>query len=180
MGFDIHQPIFNRNGELDEKKADRYLNQIVKQYESTPEVRALIAEGEYGDSAGTFIEFGIRYLGLTPPEMTSDDLLEILFGLFPRKLSTPPEAAPYIMRELQALWIFLEREYGLTNAEECLKELEGKTVTRDLERELSMMVTWAVKWAPFLRTRRSVPSHFPVLRASSRMAEARPDFTSAG
>jgi len=42
-------------------------------------------------------------------------LREILFDLFPRKVSTSADEADEIIRELQAFWTFLQREYHLAN-----------------------------------------------------------------
>src|SRR2546426_8956627 len=69
-------------------------------------------------------------------EMTPDNLREILFDIFPRKVSAEPDEAPNMVRELQEFWKFLQREYQLENAAACLKVLDGRAV-RTLKEEMS-------------------------------------------
>ena len=61
-------------------------------------------------------------------EMTLDNLREILFDIFPRKVSAEPDEAPNMVRELQEFWKFLQREYQLENAPACLKVLDDRAV----------------------------------------------------
>jgi hypothetical protein len=68
--------------------------------------------------------------------MSSGNLSEILFDLFPSKVSADAGEAPEIIRELQAFWKFLQREFHLENAAGCLKLLDDKA-TRRLEKEMS-------------------------------------------
>jgi hypothetical protein len=81
------------------------------------------------------IDFGINYLSVTPPQMSPDDMRAILFDLFPRKVSASADEAPDIIRELQAFWQFLQREFHLENAAACLKALDEKTA-RKLKKEM--------------------------------------------
>jgi hypothetical protein len=80
--------------------------------------------------ADTLVEFGLTYLGVTPPQMTPRDLNEILFELFPRKVSTPNFDAAETMRQLQAFWNYLKREFTLQNADACLKVLDEKATNK--------------------------------------------------
>ena len=147
MAFDIHQSIFGRYGEPDEKKARKYQDELVKLFVESPEGKALEAKGiEAGGWADITIDFGINYLGITPAKMTPDKLREILFELFPRKLSTLPEAAPEIIEELQAFWLFLQREFGLGNAAAILKVLDNKA-------------------APILEEELGNPAHFGIAKS---------------
>jgi len=41
MAFDIHQKVFDRNGELDEKKARQYQDQLLQLFDESPEAQAL-------------------------------------------------------------------------------------------------------------------------------------------
>jgi len=43
-------------------------------------------------------------------------LRELLFDIFPRKVSADAEEAPQAIRELQAFWQFAQREFQLENA----------------------------------------------------------------
>jgi hypothetical protein len=82
------------------------------------------------------LDFAFDYLGVTPPEMSVRDLREILFELFPRKVSVEPEAAGDIVEELRAFWRFVERQYGLPQSRRLLDDLDTAAEQR-LRRELS-------------------------------------------
>ena len=66
-------------------------------------------------------------------EMTPDNLREILFDIFPRKVSAEPDEAPNIVRELQEFWKFLQRELvvgSLVVVVECVAQDVDGTSTR--------------------------------------------------
>ncbi|MFL5694087.1 MAG: hypothetical protein ACJ795_20030, partial [Ktedonobacteraceae bacterium] len=111
MTFNIHQRVFDRNGMLLEKKARQYQDQLVQLFEQSPEGQALWNEGIEPAWANMLIDFGLNYLSVTPPQMSPDDMRAILFDLFPRKVSASADEAPEIIRELQAFWQFLQREF---------------------------------------------------------------------
>src|SRR5947209_5676340 len=136
MTFDIHQKVFSRDGELNEKKAREYQDQLLQLFEQSPEFQALLDEGIEPGWASMMIDFGINYLAVTPAQMTADSLREILFDIFPRKVSGDADEAPNVIRELQAFWQFMQREFHLQNAADCLKVLDDKAV-RQLKREMS-------------------------------------------
>ncbi len=136
MAFDIHQKIVNRYGELDEKKAMQYRDQLFNLFVESPEGQALIDEGNGPSWADMMMDYGINYLAVTPPQMTPGDLSEVLFDLIPQKVSAEADEAPNIIHELQAFWKFLQREFQLENAAACLKILDDKAVRR-LQKEMS-------------------------------------------
>ena len=136
MAFDIYQKIVNEDGEPVEKKAGAYRQQLFELFVESPEGQALIDEGIQPGWADMMMDYGINYLGVTPPKMSSGNLSEILFDLFPSKVSADAGEAPEIIRELQAFWKFLQREFHLENAAGCLKLLDDKAARR-LEKEMS-------------------------------------------
>ena len=136
MAFNIQQQVFDRDGMLLEKKASLYQEQLVQLFEQSPEGQALWNEGLEPGWASMMLEFGMHYLSVTPPQMSPDDLRAILFDLFPRKVSASADKAPDIIRELQAFWQFLQREFHLENAAACLAVLDEKTA-RKLKKEMS-------------------------------------------
>ena len=69
--------------------------------------------------------------------------LTILFELFPRKVSASGDEAPEIIRELQAFWQFLQREYRLENAAACLSVLDDRAA-RELQRKMSDPATFGI------------------------------------
>ena len=79
--------------------------------------------------------YGFIYEGYTIPQMTDEDVAEIVTGLFPRKISlVSPEDADYAIPEMIAFWQFLKREYALPNANEILSFL------RQIEPEFRKMM----------------------------------------
>lgn len=136
MAFDIYQQVFDRDGLPLEKKAEAYLDQLMELFVQSPEAQQLWSEGMEPGWASMMMDFGIHYLSVTPPHMSSDDLREILFDLVPRKVSTSADDAEEIVRELRAFWSFLQREFHLENATACLKVLDERAA-RDLKKKLS-------------------------------------------
>ena len=65
-----------------------------------------------------------NYIGGHPVDMTTRDLKEILFSLFPRKVSTEPDSAPEIVAELRAFWQFVHRQYQLSSAADMIALLD--------------------------------------------------------
>jgi hypothetical protein len=86
MAFDIYQKIVNEDGEPIEKKAGAYRQQLFELFVESPEGQALIDEGIQPGWADMMMDYGINYLGVTPPKMSSGNLSEILFDLFPSKV----------------------------------------------------------------------------------------------
>jgi hypothetical protein len=136
MAFDIQQDIFDKNGELIEDAVEEYQDQLVELFQKSPEGQGLINEGLYIKWLYTMMDYSINYLGVTPARMSASDFREILFDIFPAKVTTTPEAAPEIIPELRAFWKFLQREFHLTNATECLKVLDDKAEQK-LRKELA-------------------------------------------
>ncbi len=135
MAFDIHQQVFDRDGVPLEKKAQKYREQLMELFVQSPEGQALRQEDIEPGWADMLLDFSINYLSVTPPQMTAGDLREVLFELFPRKVSTTPDEAEGIVREFRAFWTFMQREFQLANAAECLKTLDEKAARR-LKKEL--------------------------------------------
>ena len=136
MTFDIHQNIFDADSSPLEHVAVEYQNELVDLFEQSPEGQALREEGFHGHWTGIMLDLGQSYLGVTPPKMSAKDIREILFDLIPLKISALAEQAPEIVRELQAFWSFLQREFHLANAATCLAVLNDKTTQR-LKEEIS-------------------------------------------
>jgi hypothetical protein len=135
MTFDIHQNVFTSDGELKET-ATEYREELERLFEESPEGQALRKEGIEPGWSRMMIGFGMDYLGVTPPQISPDALQEILFDLFPRKVSAPAEDAPEIIRELRAFWQFMQREFGLKNAAACLEVLDDDAIT-EMQEEMS-------------------------------------------
>ena len=104
--FDINQELFDE-GELDESKADAYVDDLMEAFEASPEARPLLDSGAQDWLARNLMDFAFNYIGVNAAEMSLNHFNEILFDLFPRKMSTAPENASAIVEELRAFWRFV-------------------------------------------------------------------------
>lgn len=137
MPFDVHQPLFDSHGQLDEDARIAYQSALIEQFHASPEGQAYLEEN---DEPGTWTEVFLTYaatsVGVTPSRMTVADLDEVLLDIFPRQVSTSPDSAREIVTELHAFWRFLSREYTLPQAPEILEFLDDEAVEL-LTQELS-------------------------------------------
>lgn len=136
MTFDIHQRVLNADGMPRERIAGEYQGQLMELFVESPEGQELRDEGLDGGWANMMMDYGMSYLGVTPPQMTPAHLRELLFDIFPRKVSAEADEAPDAIRELQAFWKFVQREFQLKNAAVCLEVLDDKAVGR-FKKEMS-------------------------------------------
>jgi hypothetical protein len=137
MAFDIRQNLFDRDGMPVEKKVGQYLQELIRLFRESPEGQVLEDEGLYpGFWVNSMVDYGIDYLGVSPARLSPDQLRELLFDIFPRKVSADADEAPQAIHELQAFWQFAQREFQLENAAACLKVLDDKAV-RQMKKEMS-------------------------------------------
>jgi hypothetical protein len=135
MAFNIHQQVYDRDGMQLEDKAREYQDQLLELFEQSPEWQEFWNEDRATGWASMLLDYGLNYVGVTPPQMSPDHLREILFDIFPRKVTAPADDAPDVIGELQAFWKFLQREFHLENAAANLAILDEKAVRR-LKREM--------------------------------------------
>ena len=104
-----------------------YQESLLDLFLSTPEGQSLAAEyGDTGFWAAQLLYYGFYYEGITLPRMSLSDVRTIITDLFPRKISlSGPEDAEGAVGELVAFWRFLEREFGLKQANKIIRYLEG-------------------------------------------------------
>ena len=98
--FDIHQAPVNEHGEHDEAKVEAYIEGLVKEYLDSPESKQ--AEEKLGDNgwAGFFLRYYFDYVDHKFAHLSVADFDEVVFRVFPRKVSTPAESAPEIIEAL--------------------------------------------------------------------------------
>src|SRR5207247_9193688 len=102
MTFNIRQKIYDRDGMLLEKVAEQYKEQLSKSFFESPEGQALLDEGIEPGWSDMVVDLGMNYLSVTPATMSPDNLQEILFNLFPRKVSAEADEAPVRSEERRA------------------------------------------------------------------------------
>jgi hypothetical protein len=128
--FDIHQTTCNQHGEQDERKIGAYIEGLIEAFAESPEGKPL-AESDAGIGwAATMMHYGLDYIGETPATMGLRDFNEIVFGLFPQKVSVEPDKAEEIVTEVRAFWQFVQRKYGVPNAAQILASLDASTSNR--------------------------------------------------
>jgi len=138
MSFDIYEEILDEEGlPLDDKVAG-YETALLNLFEESPEGLALPEHAGSSKTfwAGSVVEYGVRYLGLTPPQMTPDDMEELLFDVFPATITLLENESAAAFPELRAFWQFLKREFALDNADAILDLLDAKADAR-FQREMN-------------------------------------------
>jgi hypothetical protein len=148
--FDIHQSIRDQHGEIDEERVENYINGVMNEFVASAEAQPVFDQYGSSDWPVLMMQYAIDYLGVTPHMMSLADFNEIVFDLFPRKVSTEPESAASIVAELRAFWSFLHRQYGLANAVPIAASLTGAAVKR-LERELANPANFGMAKSFFMR-----------------------------
>jgi hypothetical protein len=103
--FDLKTSILDdeEGGELDYERVEFYINSLMAEFSESPEGKAVMEEfdGELGWAA-TFMELAATYFVATPATITPGETNELLFEIFPRKVSVKPEGAYQIVAELRA------------------------------------------------------------------------------
>ena len=135
MSFDLNEAVFDEKGAYLEEKAVRYEHALMEQFAASSEGQAITQRGTELGWARAMIHYAITYPGVTPPRMTTSDLEEVVFDLFPRKVITERGDGAEIIQELRAFWHFVERVYQLPQARQMLACLTPQAARR-LEREL--------------------------------------------
>ena len=126
--FDIHASPLDGDGVPLMEPAHRYVDGLMSTFVSSPEAQPLATTETFPDWAPMLVEFGFNYLGVTPATMQAADVEEIVFELFPAKITCNGDEAPYVVSELIAFFTFLGREYGLPQADTCLDVLSGPAI----------------------------------------------------
>lgn len=119
-------------GELDSKAREALEAALLTRFDESPEAEPL----DVIDASQIVMEFAADYFGETIATLTPAHLREIVFEIIPRKLSTEASEAGPIITELRAFFAFLQREFGLPQADACLAVLGGDATAR-LTRALS-------------------------------------------
>lgn len=129
--FKIDPDLFDEDsGEWDQEKVEKYVDGLMEQFAASPEAKPLLESGVGVGWAATMLEFSLDHLGVPPSRMSLADFNEVLFDLFPRKLSTEAENASAIVDELKAFWRFVHRQFGLDNARRIESSLNAAAAER--------------------------------------------------
>jgi hypothetical protein len=129
--FDLNSSILDTADELDEERIERYTDGLMAEFAESAEAEAF--KQQFDTSLGwaaTYMSFAAWYFCVTPATITPGETAEILFDLFPRKLSVDADAAHEIITELRAFWQFLKRTRSLTKADTILDLLTDEDADR--------------------------------------------------
>ena len=121
--FDVHTSVLDPEygEELDEERLEEYINALMAEFEQSPEAEAFLEE--FDTSLGwpaTYMQYAAQYFSATPATISAGETAEILFEIFPRKVSVKSERAGEIVAELRAFWQYLKRTRSLENADAIL------------------------------------------------------------
>ena len=126
MSFDIHQ-LEDLDFAEDEDALYEYQDELLNLFANSPEGQSRAKEDPgMAFWARVLIDYGFSYTGATIPQMTEDNVEELLTDIFPRKVSlSAPEDADGGIPSLIAFWEYLKREYKLANADDILGYLHS-------------------------------------------------------
>jgi hypothetical protein len=139
IGFDPSRDILaglvelaQEDDEIDQGAREDLESELVRRFAASPEAKEL----KQIHACHFVMDLAASYLGQTIATLQASDLREVLFELFPRKVSIEASRARWIVEEMRALYTFLKREFGLPQADSCLRVLGGDAVGK-LEAALS-------------------------------------------
>ena len=128
--FDIHQNLFDEDGESDEGEVEEYIDGLMNQFADSSEAEPIFKAGLRLGWAGSMMHYAFGHLGVAPTSMALAEFREVVYQIIPRKVSVEADRAEEIVTELRAFWSFLQRSYGLKNAAEILRDLDANAVER--------------------------------------------------
>jgi len=95
--------------------------ELVRRFAASPEAEALPKVA----FCGMVMDAAASYLGATIATLGPTELRELVFEFIPRQVSIEASAARGIIEETRAFYSFLQREFGLAQADACLRVLGG-------------------------------------------------------
>ncbi len=118
--------------EIDDDAREALEDELVRRFAASPEARDL----DEIHACRFVMDLGANYIGHTIATLGAAELREVLFELIPRNISIEASEARGIVEEMGAFYTFLKREFGLKQADSCLRLL-GRNAVKKLEAALS-------------------------------------------
>jgi len=118
--------------EIDPDAREELEDELFRRFSESPEAEA-IADISI---CPILLDYAASYFGVTIATLGPRDLRELLFELFPRKVSVEADEARAMIDEIRAFFAFLKRTSALPTAEACLEVLGGDAAAK-LEAALS-------------------------------------------
>lgn len=135
-------------GDIDPEARIPLEDELGRRFATSPEAEEL-AEVKW---CYFLMEYAATYCQTTIATLEPEDLEEVIFEIFPQKVSVEASAAYSIIKEIRAFYTFLKREFGLDQADECLRVLGG-TAAADLENALADPGNWGMAKSMFMAGR---------------------------
>lgn len=136
MTFDLHHPIFDRDGYFLEDEINAYQEELMEQFATSPEGQVVLM-GNAAHWADMFMDMVLRQLGMQLSYIDTHEMRMILYEVIPAHVVVEIEDAAAIIEELKAFFEFLKREFSLKNADVCLKALHQKNILKRFTQELN-------------------------------------------
>lgn len=113
--FDFRQQL-TKEGEIDEEAASRYAEELAKRFAESPEGAALASRGiEAGHYLYMFLDYALRYIGVSLFEMDASDVRQTL-RVLAEKVTARPEDFDRAIPELEAFCDFVGRAFAFEEA----------------------------------------------------------------
>lgn len=124
MEFDFRQELIEE-GEIDEVAFGNYVEELIRRFAESPEGEALAGRGIMpGHYVGFFLDYALRYTGLSPAEMDTNDIREAL-GVMAGKVTARPEDFDRAIPELEGFCDFVGRAFAFEKAEAWKRAVQG-------------------------------------------------------
>ncbi len=115
MGFDFRQKLMEE-GEIDEVAASSYAEELSQRFAESPQGAALAGRGVVpGHYLGMFLDYALRYTGVSPAEMDTSDVRETL-DVMAEKVTARPEDFDRAIPELEEFCDFVGRAFAFEEA----------------------------------------------------------------
>jgi hypothetical protein len=124
MAFDIHAPVLDAHGDIDDAAAETQEKELLVRFAASAEAAPFLERGDAVGFASKMLFFARFYQDVTVTTMSAGDLAAVLLDDFPGEMLCQPEDAPEIMAQVRAFWSYVKREFGLPNADACLAVLD--------------------------------------------------------
>jgi hypothetical protein len=131
--------------EIDKDAREALEEELVKRFAASPEAKDL----DEIHACRFVMDLGVSYFGHTIATLGVTDLREVLFEFIPRNVSIEASEARGTVEEMRAFYTFLKREFGLKQADGCLRLL-GSNAVEKLEAALSDSSNFGIAKSMFM------------------------------
>ncbi len=127
--FDVMTSVEDtESGEFDDNLLRSYIDAITEEFSKSPEFLELSNEPEIHYLV-LYLEYAASNVGETVGTMTLGCSNEVLFDIFPRKVTMDASEASTVICEIRAFWRFIDRTRNLPVAAKIVAELDEAAET---------------------------------------------------